>query len=117
MAKPASKKKTVKKTKTAKKPARKPASKKPAKKVVKSPKKILNAKKRLVRVAAKGAKAKALSQKAMTAETLIEKGKERGYVTYNEILKAFPHVEDDVNFLESLYERFAIAGVDVLEGG
>ncbi|MCR4276093.1 MAG: sigma-70 family RNA polymerase sigma factor [Candidatus Parcubacteria bacterium] len=53
----------------------------------------------------------------MTAEVLIEKGKERGYVTYNEILKSFPHVEDDVNFLESLYERLSIAGVDVLEGG
>ena len=74
-------------------------------------------KKQVVRVALKGAKAKADSAKALSAETLIEKGKERGYVTYSEILKSFPHVEDDVNFLESLYERFNIAGVDVLEGG
>ncbi|MDE1944553.1 MAG: hypothetical protein KGH97_03635, partial [Patescibacteria group bacterium] len=56
-------------------------------------------------------------QKALSADALIEKGKERGYVTYSEILKSFPHVEEDVNFLESLYERFAVAGVDVLEGG
>ena len=74
-------------------------------------------KKQVVRTALRGAKAKALSQKALSAEALIEKGKERGYVTYSEILKSFPHVEDDVSFLESLYERFAIAGVDVLEGG
>ena len=73
--------------------------------------------KQIVRAAARSAKAKVTSQKALSADALIEKGKERGYVTYNEILKSFPHVEDDVNFLESLYERFAIAGVDVLEGG
>ncbi len=72
---------------------------------------------KILRTAAKGAKAKAESQKVLTAEQLIEKGKDRGYVTYSEILKSFPHVEDDVSFLESLYERFATAGVDVLEGG
>lgn len=74
-------------------------------------------KKQILRSAVRSAKAKAISEKALSAETLIEKGKERGYVTYSEILKSFPRVEDDVNFLESLYERFAIAGVDVLEGG
>ncbi len=79
--------------------------------------KSVSAKKSIIRRAARNAKAKASSQKALSAEQLIEKGKERGYVTYSEILKSFPHVEDDVNFLESLYERFAIAGVDVLEGG
>ncbi|MBU6490627.1 sigma-70 family RNA polymerase sigma factor [Patescibacteria group bacterium] len=73
--------------------------------------------KRVLRLATRAAKTKNLSQKAFSAEQLIEKGKERGYVTYSEILKSFPHVEDDVSFLESLYERFAIAGVDVLEGG
>jgi len=75
------------------------------------------AKKKVVRAAARKAKANASSRKAFSAEALIEKGKERGYVTYSEILKSFPHVEEDVSFLESLYERFAIAGVDVLEGG
>jgi RNA polymerase primary sigma factor len=121
MAKPVAKKKSAKKSpakKAVKKAAHKKVAPKKAKKVAKhpAPKKV-RSKKQVVRAAAKGAKAKALSQKAMTAETLIEKGKERGYVTYNEILKAFPHVEEDVNFLESLYERLAIAGVDVLEGG
>ena len=125
MAKPITKKKPVKKSKPVKKTVRKAVSKKsvaPKKKPVKKPvkktvKKVVRSKKQVVRAAAKGARAKALTQKALTAEQLIEKGKERGYVTYNEILKSFPHVEDDVSFLESLYERFSIAGVDVLEGG
>lgn len=121
------KKKTVSRFVTkAKKPAKKlvrtPVSKKTPKKpvkkvVVKKPRVLLRSKKQVVRVVAKGAKTKAQNEKAITAEQLIEKGKERGYVTYNEILKAFPLIEEDVGFLESLYERFAIAGVDVLEGG
>lgn len=102
-------------SKTAKK--RKPvAKKKPAKK--KAVKRThVAAKKKIVRLAAKGAKQKAAAQKADKAELLIQKGKQRGYVTYSEILKEFPHVEDDVSFLESLYERFSIAGIDILEGG
>ncbi len=94
--------------------AKRAPAKKKAKKVSHTKKR---SKKQVVRAAVRGAKAKANSQKALSAETLIEKGKERGYVTYSEILKSFPHVEDDVSFLESLYARFAIAGVDVLEGG
>ena len=112
---------SIKKKKTAKKTAAKkravkraPAKKKKTRSVSK---KIKRSKKQVVRIALKGAKAKADSAKALSAETLIEKGKERGYVTYSEILKSFPHVEGDISFLESLYERFSIAGVDVLEGG
>lgn len=112
-------KKTItKKKKVSKKVAKKRVVKRaPAKKKKPVQKKVLRTKKQVVRAAARGARAKASSEKALSAETLIEKGKERGYVTYSEILKSFPHIEEDVDFLESLYERFAIAGVDVLEGG
>ncbi len=48
---------------------------------------------------------------------LLHKGKERGYITFDEILKEFPTVEDDILFLEELYEKFSVSGVDVLEGG
>src|SRR3989344_2104833 len=51
------------------------------------------------------------------ADKLIAKGKERGYVTYNEILKEFPTIEENVVFLEELYERLSTSGVDVLESG
>ncbi len=73
--------------------------------------------KHVLRKAASISRAKAASAKALSADELLKKGKERGYVTYSEILKSFPHVEEDVDFLEALYERFAVAGVDVLEGG
>jgi RNA polymerase primary sigma factor len=48
---------------------------------------------------------------------LLAKGKERGYVTYDEILKEFPTVEDDIIFLDELYEKLSVSGVDILEGG
>jgi len=51
------------------------------------------------------------------AEDLITRGKERGYITYNEILKSFPNIEEDVFFLEELYDRFSTSGIDVLESG
>jgi len=81
---------------------KKPKSKKPAK--------------------AKHAKPKALSGKRRElletkAARLIAKGKERGYITYNEILKEFPTIEENVFFLEELYERLSSSGIDVLESG
>ncbi len=48
---------------------------------------------------------------------LLAKGKERGYVTYDEILKEFPNVEEDILFLDELYEKLGTGGIDVLEGG
>lgn len=51
------------------------------------------------------------------AEAMLVKGKERGFVTYDEILKEFPVIEEDVNFLDFLYEKLATAGIDILEGG
>ena len=51
------------------------------------------------------------------AETLMERGRMRGFVTYDEILKAFPTIESDVMFLEELYDKFQTARIDVLEGG
>jgi len=114
----AHKKKKAKRTAKRRVPRRLPASRAKRKRVKRVVhKKISRTKKQVVRAVLRGAKAKATSQRALSAETLIEKGKERGYVTYSEILKSFPHIEDDVNFLELLYERFTIAGVDVLEGG
>ncbi|MBU6431000.1 MAG: sigma-70 family RNA polymerase sigma factor [Patescibacteria group bacterium] len=48
---------------------------------------------------------------------LLAKGRERGFVTYDEILKEFPHIEEDIIFLDDLYAKLSAAGVDVLEGG
>jgi RNA polymerase primary sigma factor len=105
------KKKKVKISK--KKPSKKPLKKK-AKKVVKKAK-VLPKKK--AKPAAKPISAKKRDQLETKANRLITKGKERGYVTYNEILKEFPTIEEDVLFLEELYERLSSSGIDVLESG
>ena len=49
--------------------------------------------------------------------SLIRLGKERGYITYDEILREFPTIEDNVMLLEEMYEKFSTAGIDILEGG
>tara|TARA_R110000824_G_scaffold401771_1_gene615338 strand:+ start:47698 stop:48999 length:1302 start_codon:yes stop_codon:yes gene_type:complete len=119
-------KKTVKKAAPKKKVAAKKAPlkkvvKKAVKKTVKKVVKKVAAKKagmkKVVKAAVKGAKAKVAEQNEKKAEHLIKKGKERGYITYSEILREFPHIEDDVNFLEELYERLSVSGIDILEGG
>ncbi|MEK7509474.1 MAG: sigma-70 family RNA polymerase sigma factor [Patescibacteria group bacterium] len=63
------------------------------------------------------AKGSAKAKEETRVNALIELGKERGYITYDEILREFPHIEDNVLLLEEIYERFGTAGIDVLEGG
>ncbi|MBI5004761.1 MAG: sigma-70 family RNA polymerase sigma factor [Candidatus Lloydbacteria bacterium] len=48
---------------------------------------------------------------------LISKGKERKFITYAELLKAFPYIEDDISFLDRLYDRFSEVGIGVVDGG
>lgn len=50
-------------------------------------------------------------------DRLIERGKSRGFVTYDEIIREFPTIEEDIVFLDELYSKFNTAGVDILEGG
>jgi RNA polymerase primary sigma factor len=51
------------------------------------------------------------------AEELLKKGVRRGFITYSELLKELPSAEDNIPFLDSLYERLAEAGVELIEGG
>ena len=79
--------------------------------------------KKVSRVSLRGRRGKPALAKTTTAkqsqkvESLIVLGKERGYLTYDEILREFPTIEDNVVLLDEMYERFAVAGIDVLEGG
>jgi len=50
-------------------------------------------------------------------DTLTRLGRERGYITYDEILREFPTIEENVKLLEDMYDTFSTAGIDVLEGG
>ena len=106
------KKKVVKKV--AKKTTNKKVIKKPVKKVAKNKvvKKTLSKKPTKQSVAEK--KAVDLASKS---EEMIEKGKKRGFVTYDEIIKVFPDIESNIYFLDELYEKLSVAGIDVLEGG
>ena len=54
---------------------------------------------------------------ALKVEHLVTRGKERGFVTYDEILKEFPTIETDIMFLDELYEKLNTIGIDILEGG
>src|SRR3990167_4833290 len=46
---------------------------------------------------------------------VLKRGRERGFVTYAEILYYFPTIEDDVLMLEDLYARFEKDSVEILE--
>ncbi len=109
--------KSLPKAKSAKKPA--PKAQKKAVKIVKKG----IAKKAPVKAVAKKPAPKPLklskNQKILEAKAgeLMRLGRERGYITFDEILKYFPQIEKDVPFLDEMYERFGIAGIDVLQSG
>lgn len=46
---------------------------------------------------------------------LMKRGKERGFVTYAEILYYFPTIEDNIMLLEDLYARLEADNIDILE--
>ncbi|HRZ30082.1 MAG TPA: sigma-70 family RNA polymerase sigma factor [Candidatus Paceibacterota bacterium] len=50
-------------------------------------------------------------------DNLITKGKSRHFITYSEILKEFPNIENDIIFLDELYTKFEEVGIDILEEG
>ncbi len=108
----------MKKTKKIKKMSKDNKKKKAIKSIKKSKSKKVKGSAKSKKVEAKGGvkqnKNKEFENKA---QKLITKGRERGFVTYDEILKEFPNIEQDITFLDDLYSRFAVAGIDVLEGG
>jgi RNA polymerase primary sigma factor len=63
------------------------------------------------------AKPKKILTRDQNEEELLSKGKERGFITYDEIIRYFPTIETDILYLEELYEKISAAGIDVLEGG
>ncbi|MBI2055386.1 MAG: sigma-70 family RNA polymerase sigma factor [Candidatus Sungbacteria bacterium] len=60
------------------------------------------------------AKARLEANEKKIAE-LIKRGRDRGFITYSEILGAFPHVEEDIPLLEDLYQHFEETNVEVIE--
>jgi len=114
-----------------KKPVKKVSKKKSvpkAKKIVSKKKKLVSkpATKKLLKRQFVKAKSKIiptpdLSKKKRDAfeETItevIKKGKQRGFLTYAELLQHFPRIEDNIVLLEELYDRIGEAAIDILEG-
>ncbi len=108
------------KKKTARKPARKIAKKAPKK----GGKKVARKQKRAVKAGKKGkSKAEKLTgKKAERRELdlqslgdLIERGRSRGFVTDGEVLQHFPKVEEDIAFLEQVYDKLEEANIKVVE--
>ncbi len=62
-------------------------------------------------------KPKKVTTRDQNEQELIQKGKERGFITYDEIIRYFPTIELDILYLEELYEKISQAGIDILEGG
>lgn len=56
-------------------------------------------------------------EQILKTDRLVTRGKERGFVTYDEILREFPTIENDILFLDELYEKLHTMGIDILEGG
>ncbi len=124
--KPLKKKKSQpKKAAPKKKPAKKPAVKKPAKKKS-APKK---AKQPVRKGAAKPVKPKKVSKEKKSESSkksskeevkrgafdeLLARGKQRGFVTEDEIIHILPDIEQDLDGLESLYEQLETSGIRVV---
>mgnify|MGYP001566581024 CR=1 FL=1 len=109
------KKKTLKNKKKSTK--KKPAHKIKKRGVHKKPIKRTKNRKKSVKATKKKKTSGLVLSKAQRAQSLVDKGKERGFVTYDEILKEFPDVETDILFLEELYDKFSTNGIDILESG
>lgn len=103
--------------KTQKKVVRKIRKVKKNKNVKKFSKKI--AKKRVFKKSKKIKKEKKLIKKFKFDESAIDElikiGRPRGFVTDGEILSRFSKIEDDVNFLEEIYNRLDNANIKVVE--
>jgi len=104
------------KPKKIKKTVKKASSKatKTVKKTIKKTKKVLVSKKSIKKLTGAEKKVEALDR---LSNDIIAKGRKRGFITYDEILKTFPDIENNILFLDELYEKFSVAGIDVLEGG
>ena len=99
----------MKKGKAKKKVTKK--ARKPAKKTAKKSRKI--SKKAADRKASKKEAKRELDLQALAE--LTDRGRSRGFVTDTEVLHYFPHVEEDISFLEEIYDKLEEAGVKVVE--
>ncbi len=126
-----SKKEKLNKNKTNKVVSKKVAPKKTAKVVKKvAPKKVLKekvSKNKIIKTVAKKPSIKKTKEELVehrkksahehAYNELFTKGRARGFITYDELIKAFPNIEQHLELLEEIYEKFGEARIDILESG
>lgn len=60
-------------------------------------------------------KTKEEKRQEASVKKLIAQGKKRGFLTQTEVMDVFPEAEDNIELLDSLYEKLLEAGVDVFD--
>ena len=87
-------------------------------KIQRRKKKVLWKKRKKKRKKRKTALSRGRKKKVITEgiiQRLIEKGKERGFVTYSEILQEVPNIEEDVKGIEDLFDKLEEEGIKIEE--
>ncbi|MDX9970895.1 MAG: RNA polymerase sigma factor RpoD [Candidatus Gracilibacteria bacterium] len=46
---------------------------------------------------------------------LVKKGREQGFITHQDLLKAMPHIEEDVIMLDEIYSLFLDLGIEIID--
>ncbi|MDI6777670.1 MAG: RNA polymerase sigma factor RpoD [Patescibacteria group bacterium] len=112
--KPKAKKKETKKRrkKAAKRPAESMKARK--KKNALKKKKLRAGKKKAGKSGLKRREKEVFGKEKSRAEELLKVGKQRGFVTEDEILQAIPEVEKNLSGLEDLYEKLEKGGIKVI---
>jgi len=57
-----------------------------------------------------------LNKFPVAVRKLVKKGHDHGFVTHQELLRAMPKVEDDLNLLDELYALFLDLGIEIIDG-
>lgn len=87
------------------------------KEVKKNKKVVTKASKKAPAKNKKPSKGKTKAEWDAKAKKIIARGREKGFITYDEIIKEFPNIEQDIAFLSDLYDQLQVAAIDVLESG
>ncbi|MBI2639593.1 MAG: sigma-70 family RNA polymerase sigma factor [Candidatus Sungbacteria bacterium] len=97
------------------KPQTKPKVPLPKKDTSKSGKSPGSTKKKLQPAKGKTAAKNQFGDVETKIDILVKKGRERGFVTYSEILAQFPAIEEDIPLLEDIYRRFEELNVEIFD--
>ncbi|KKP65131.1 MAG: RNA polymerase sigma factor [Candidatus Moranbacteria bacterium GW2011_GWF2_34_56] len=113
------KKKNIKKdVKKGKKITKKISRKAPKKMIKKSPKKIVKKATKKIAPAKKAKTGGSPKEKINNIiDDLVSRGKQRGFITEDEIIHTFPDMEKNIEELEELYGKLETGGVRIMSSG